>query len=80
MESQGELFDSGNDWKKEWKDMPEFVQPSKAATRSIVIHFESQEDVDLFAKIVGRNITPNTKSFFFPVVKKEERKVYVDEP
>lgn len=68
-----------DDWKKEWIGMPEFIQVDKESKKSVIIHFESWEDVEAFGKLVGRNITPNTKSFFFPVSKNSGGKYYTDE-
>lgn len=70
---------SPDDWKKEWVGMPEFIQVDKESKKSVVIHFEKWEDVEAFGKLVGREITPNTKSFFFPVVRNNTGKYYADE-
>jgi hypothetical protein len=68
-----------HDWKKEWVGMPEFIQLDKESKKSVIIHFENWEDMEAFAKLVGREITPSTKSFFFPVKKKGTSKMYKDE-
>ena len=67
------------DWEKEWDGMPEFVQDSKESIASVVIHFETEEDMDAFSKLIGRKITKKTKGVFFPVKEKEATPVYVDE-
>jgi hypothetical protein len=64
---------------KEWKDMPEFDQPSKASIKGVMVHFETLEDMALFSKLIGAPITMKTKGIFFPVKKNKEKKVYVDE-
>ena len=70
---------SKHEWQKEWVGMPEFIQIDKESKASVIIHFEKWEDVEEFGKLVGKQITPITKSFFFPVVKRESTKVYKDE-
>ena len=50
----------------EWRGMPEFHQPDNMPFRQIIISFESQEDVDNFAKLLDANITKKTKSLWFP--------------
>lgn len=70
--SQQTLFSDLDDftlWKKEWKGMPEFVQGDLMPLQSVLIHFETQEDVDAFAKLIGQRITPLTKSRWYPEVK-----------
>jgi hypothetical protein len=71
--------DEEHDWQKEWVGMPEFIQVDKESKKSVVVHFENWEDMKAFGELVGREITPNTKSFFFPVKPKGTPKVYKDE-
>ena len=68
-----------NNWEEEWNDMPEFVQPSKASIASVVIHFETTEDMDKFSVLIGKKITTKTKGIFFPVRPRDTHKIYVDE-
>lgn len=67
------------EWYEEWKDMPEFIQEDKESIKAVMVHFETIQDMQEFSKLVGKNITMQTKGFFFPVKKKQEKKVYVDE-
>ena len=60
-----------NDWQQEWVGMPEFVQENKQPVQKIVVSFESQKDVDEFAKITGYKITNKTKSLWFPYREKD---------
>ena len=62
-----------------WVGMPEFVQEDKESFASVVVHFESVDDMDLFSKMIGKNITKKTKGIFFPVKIKKDKEVYVDE-
>lgn len=67
-------------WWDEWVEMPEFIQEDKKAIQTIKIHFETQEDIEEFSKLVGKKITPSTKGFFFPIRKKDSERFCVDEP
>jgi uncharacterized protein YjgD (DUF1641 family) len=63
----------------EWKDMPEFVQEDKESIKSVIVHFETLDDMKLFSELIGKNITMNTKGFFFPINKDGIKRFYVDE-
>jgi len=67
------------DWRKEWQDMPEFVQLDMKPIFSVTVNFLSVEDINAFSKIVGKRISFNTKSVLFTNADKRERGVYVDE-
>lgn len=54
------------DWKNEWKDMPEFVQDKKEPYAKIIIRFDSDEDLQNFAKLIGQKLNKKTKSIWFP--------------
>lgn len=62
------LFDKDehNKWKEEWKDMPEFVQEDLTSWKSIIVHFESDEDMKLFATLIGKKLTYKTRSIWYP--------------
>lgn len=68
MELDKDLFGDFLDDEKEteWRGMPEFNQPDNGAARQIIVSFNTLEDVDVFAKLVGQNITKKTKSIWFP--------------
>jgi hypothetical protein len=55
-----------NEWQKEWKDMPEFEQKDLEPWQSILVQFESQEDREAFANLIGQNMTYKTKSIWYP--------------
>lgn len=80
--SQKKLFEGeDNEWQKEWKNMPEFVQEDLTSFRKIIVHFKSKEDVEEFAKLIGQKISPKTPSICFPerVVRRYADKRYIDE-
>jgi hypothetical protein len=58
--------DEENEWQKEWKDMPEFVQDKQKAYSQIIFRFDNEEDLQTFAKLIGQKLTNKTKSAWFP--------------
>jgi len=50
----------------EWIDMPEFVQEKQKPFAQIICRFESEEDLDSFAQLIGQKLTPKTKSIWHP--------------
>lgn len=75
----GELLEES--WKKEWQDMPEFVQHDLEPEYQITVSFESLEDVVEFGKLFGKNYTKDTRSMWFPdaEIGRYANKRYVDE-
>lgn len=59
-------FEETNEKITEWRGMPEFSQQNRAAYRQIIVSFEDDAGIDQFAKLVQQNITPKTKSIWFP--------------
>ena len=53
-------------WQKEWKQMPEFVQEKKKPFAQIIVRFESEDDLNEFAQIIGQKLTKKTKSIWHP--------------
>lgn len=66
---------------EEWQDMPEFTEQSNAYYRSLIIHFNTQEDVDNFIHLTDLKITPQTKYKVFPETPRQVKRdeVYEDE-
>ena len=48
-----------------WQGMPEF-ENENIAYRSILVHFESQDDVDNFAKLMQQTLTDKAKFIWYP--------------
>ena len=67
--------------KKEWKEMPEFVQEKQTPYAKIIFRFENEEDLQDFAKLIGQKLTSKTKSCWHPKLErgKNRNKRYVDE-
>lgn len=55
-----------SEWKNEWLDMPEFVQEKKESYSKIIVRFNSEEDLQEFAKLIGQKLTNKTKSIWHP--------------
>jgi len=80
--TQGTIFENiENEWQKEWKDMPEFVQNKNKPYSEIIFRFESKEDLQEFAKLINQKLTSKTKSAWFPFKSHWGgiKKVWVDE-
>jgi len=69
------------DWKKEWKDMPEFTQEDKRPAKQVIVSFETEKDLNDFAALVNQKLTMKTKSIWFPEKKRESLKTqaYISE-
>jgi len=64
-----------------WQGMPEFEQENKTGFKSIVIHFETENDMLNFSKLIEQTITEQTKSLWYPKKEKANLKemAFVDE-
>lgn len=82
-QDQGTLWDidSREPWEKEWIGMPEFIQDDLDPVKSLKINFLTEKDYEDFCKLINRDLTMQTKSIWFPDVKKgmNANKVYTDE-
>ena len=56
------------DREKEWVAMPEFIQEDKGPFQSIIVHFETKEDIQAFGELIKQNITSQTKSIYYPKI------------
>jgi hypothetical protein len=52
----------------DWDDMPEFVQDEKEAYAVIKVRIRNEEDLQEFIKLMDQNITPKTKSIWYPAL------------
>jgi len=55
---------ASNSEDQEWLDMPD-MEADKDCHRSLIVHFELEEHVDAFLKILNVTITPTTKYFWW---------------
>jgi len=61
-----------------WENMPGFEQEDAGAYKTIKVHFQTSDDIDKFANLIGQKITERTKYVWFP--KLENKKFgYVDD-
>ena len=51
---------------EEWQDMPAYDQEDLTAHRTMLVHFENDEDVLEFSKIVKQKFTEKTKYIWYP--------------
>lgn len=68
-----EMFGDNDDFHAayaEWEGMPEFKVHDLSPFRSVIVHFASQADIDLFEETIGQELPPETgkvtRSFWFP--------------
>jgi ParB-like chromosome segregation protein Spo0J len=59
----GEIVD---DAAGEWEGMPEFEQPDQMPHRTIHMHFDDDQAVMDFARIIGQSVSDKTKSLWYP--------------
>jgi len=64
--AQPKLLDIRPEWQTNWGGMPEFEHGNLLPYQSIQVHFESPEDRERFAKLVGQTITDRTQSIWHP--------------
>ena len=69
------------DTELEWSGMPEFNNDDLSPKKQVIISFKTDEDVQLFAKLINQDITAKTKSIWFPKVNDlvQKDKQYSDE-
>ena len=61
--------------------MPEFIQEKQEPFSKIIIRFETEEDLQEFAEMIGQKLTSKTKSIWHPklIRGKNAHKSYKDE-
>lgn len=60
---------TNTEWKKHWKEMPEFIQENNPPYRSVKVKFKTKEIYDSFVKLLNQNMTQRTKSIWYPEAK-----------
>lgn len=60
------MFDIDSKWQEEWKDMPEFEQEKQRPYAQIIVRFESEQDLQDFANLIGQKLNKKTKSIWHP--------------
>jgi dTDP-4-amino-4,6-dideoxygalactose transaminase len=59
-------IENPNDWKKEWKDMPEYYNEDLSPHRSLIVHFTDEKAVQDFMKATGLKLTEKSKFAWYP--------------
>jgi hypothetical protein len=74
--------DYNEEWKKEWVGMPEFIQEDLSPFQKIIVNFETKEDINNFAKLIGHSLTYKTDTIWFPFkeIRNHKEIAYIDEP
>lgn len=69
------------DYDEHWRGMPEFSSENKEGFHSLIVHFETEQDMVAFAALLAQGITKKTKYIYYPKQQKEVmlKKGYVDE-
>jgi hypothetical protein len=62
------LLDIREPWEEHWIGMPEYEQRDLAPWRTIKLHFASKVDMIAFSELIGRELTPRSRSTWFPPV------------
>lgn len=83
--TQANLFEiekEKKEWEKEWVGMPEYSQNKvKKEYASIIVRFDTKEDLEDFSKLINQKLTNKTKSIYFPQIIRgiNANKLYIDE-
>ena len=83
QQSLFDVIENEEEWKKEWQDMPEFVQgKTDKPFAQIIFRFANEQDLKDFAKLIGQKLTNKTKSAWHPQIERgiNANKIYVYEP
>jgi hypothetical protein len=72
------VIDSKSMAQSEWQQMPEFVQEKQEPFAQIIFRFETEDDLDAFAELIGQKLTGKTKSAWHPhrPHRDPERRIY----
>lgn len=67
---------------KGWGGMPEFKQEKQPCYSELIIRFETEKDLNDFAKLIGQKLTKKTKSIWHPAKSHWNGELlrWVDEP
>ena len=70
------------EWRQEWKDMPEFIQEKQKPYAQIIVRFDNEKNLQEFAEKIGQKLTNKTKSIWYPKLVRgiNSNKRYFDGP
>jgi hypothetical protein len=66
LQEMGFVFPEKIDVNKEWKGMPDFDQERQNEYKMITVRFLNKKDYHKFATLIGRKLTDETKTIWFP--------------
>ena len=55
-----------NDPDEQWKGMPEYEQENAMGFHHLIVHFDTEEDLKSFARLIKQKLTNNTRSIWHP--------------
>lgn len=64
-------IDSNFDHDEHWEGMPEFEQNALKPFRSLIVHFDNQDNMDDFTERIGQKVTDQTRYIWHPKQEKE---------
>lgn len=64
--NMAEMFGGVNSPSEEWAEMPDCTMENVPPIRTIIVHFESHNDVNDFTKLIGQAVTDKTKFIYHP--------------
>lgn len=62
----GDVVSTKETWERHWSAMPEYKSEDKSDIKKLIINFESEEDYNEFAKLIGQKLTMKTKTIWYP--------------
>jgi hypothetical protein len=57
-------------FKDHWKGMPSFDSKNIEAVKQLIINFESMDEFLAFSEVVGTQLTPKTRSIWYPPIER----------
>jgi len=49
-----------------WKGMPDFEHEDIGSWKQLIVHFDTKDDLEAFARLINQTLTPQTKSVWYP--------------
>jgi hypothetical protein len=59
-----------------WKGMPEFEQEDAMGYKTLLVHFEDEQDYHAFARLIDQNLTEKTRFIWYPEQQRENLLAY----
>lgn len=72
--------DDVNNWREEWKGMPEYIQ-QRTEYHCIKVSFVTKQDMVRFSELINQKVGLDTKIVYYPdkIVDSAKGKIYIDE-